>query len=346
MNPQRILVIRRDNIGDLVCTTPAIAALRARFPDAHIAALVNSYNAEVLGGNPHLDAVHSYTKLKHREPGQSALGALRQRAKLLLAIRRQRFDVAVLGKSSWDRHGLRLARQCGVAQTIGYATPEAGKAQPDFALPAPGLMHEVQAVGGLLAPLGITGEPGPLQVYPDAALAAQAEARFTGLGVRPRLALHLSAREATRRWPAEKWIALARDAAAQGWGLVLFWSPGPADDPRHPGDDAFAQEVRGALEGLPVVACPTHGLGELVAAFSRCHAFVGADGGAMHLAAAAGLPMAALFENTPDKTLHWYPWHVPHRVVCGPGFEVGSIPADAVLQALAALPRREPIPHG
>ena len=44
----RILVIRRDNIGDLACTTPLIDGLRARWPDAHLAALVTTYNAEVL----------------------------------------------------------------------------------------------------------------------------------------------------------------------------------------------------------------------------------------------------------------------------------------------------------
>jgi ADP-heptose:LPS heptosyltransferase len=59
----RILVIRRDNIGHLVCTTPLFAALRARHPQAHIAALVNSNNAAVLAGNPDVDEVHSYTKL-------------------------------------------------------------------------------------------------------------------------------------------------------------------------------------------------------------------------------------------------------------------------------------------
>src|SRR5262249_10029526 len=56
----RILVIRRDNIGDLVCTTPLIFALRDRYPEAHIAALVNTYNEAVLAGNPALDAVHAY----------------------------------------------------------------------------------------------------------------------------------------------------------------------------------------------------------------------------------------------------------------------------------------------
>ena len=55
--PRKILVIRRDNIGDLVCTTPLLAALRARFPDAWIGVLANSYNAPVLSGYPHVNDV-------------------------------------------------------------------------------------------------------------------------------------------------------------------------------------------------------------------------------------------------------------------------------------------------
>ena len=69
----RILVIRRDNIGDLVCTTPLIFALRERFPRAHIAALVNTYNEAVLERNPAVDAVYAYEKGKHRGKGRSAL---------------------------------------------------------------------------------------------------------------------------------------------------------------------------------------------------------------------------------------------------------------------------------
>ena len=53
----RILVIRRDNIGDLACTTPLLRALRSQLPDAYLAALVTQYNAAVLAGNPDLDAV-------------------------------------------------------------------------------------------------------------------------------------------------------------------------------------------------------------------------------------------------------------------------------------------------
>jgi len=75
----RILVIRRDNIGDLVCTLPLIRRLREHYPDAWIGMLVTRYNAEVLYDNPDLEAVFTYTKAKHLAHGESRLGALWQR---------------------------------------------------------------------------------------------------------------------------------------------------------------------------------------------------------------------------------------------------------------------------
>jgi hypothetical protein len=76
MNPEKILVIRRDNIGDLVCTTPLIHALRTRFPKARLDLLVNSYNAPLLVGHPDVDHLYVYTKAKHRENGECIGGLL------------------------------------------------------------------------------------------------------------------------------------------------------------------------------------------------------------------------------------------------------------------------------
>ena len=53
----KILVVRRDNIGDLVLTTPVFTALRRRYHEARIEELVNSYNAPAIEGHPDLDAV-------------------------------------------------------------------------------------------------------------------------------------------------------------------------------------------------------------------------------------------------------------------------------------------------
>ena len=57
----RILVIRRDNIGDLACTTPLLDGLRRAQPCAWIGVLANTYNAEVLARNPAVDAVFGWS---------------------------------------------------------------------------------------------------------------------------------------------------------------------------------------------------------------------------------------------------------------------------------------------
>lgn len=342
--PNRILVVRRDNIGDLVCTTPLIAALRSALPDAHIAALVNSYNAEVLARNSALNAVHAYTKLKHRAPGTSALGPLLARLALIRRLRRERFDVAMLARSGFDRHALAFVRLLGIPRVIGFAPAGGTPRGLTDALPVPdnAAMHEVESVWHLLAPLGIDAAPGPLHVFPDPAQVAAWRGRFggkVGAGGTPLLAVHVSAREASRQLPAAKWIDFLQGlhAAHPGVTPALFWSPGAEDDPRHPGDDAKAQSILAACAGLGVIPCPTATLDELMAGLACCNAFVGADGGALHVAVACGLPSVALFENSPFKLAHWHPWRVRHELVAAPTFAIGDIEPQAMVAAFTKL---------
>jgi len=183
----KLLVVRRDNIGDLVCATPLIAALRKRYPDAHIAALVNSYNAGVLHGNPDVNAVHAYTKLKHRRPGQSAIGIVRDRFRMLAQLRRGRFDYVVLAKAQFDRHGLALARWIAPRHIVGVA-PASGRGAKRITDPVPPIpfadLHEVEAMMKLAAPFGVDEAPGPLRVFAAPELAARWRERFPALGER------------------------------------------------------------------------------------------------------------------------------------------------------------------
>ncbi len=344
MSP-RILVIRRDNIGDLVCATPLFAALRSRYPDAHIAALVNSYNAGVLSGNPALDAVHAYTKLKHRGPGESWVGNLLAQLRLHSALRKQSYDYVILAKSGFDRHGLALARRVRPRTIVGFAPADEPKAAAITLPVAPvayAELHEVEVMAKLAEALDVRTAPGPLRVFPAPGRVAQWRERFPGLGRRERrwVALHISAREPGRVWPVENFIALIRGLDC---GVVLLWSPGAADNPRHPGDDARAAAIAtGAGAGVTLVPAKTESLEDLVAVLSLCDAFIGADGGAMHVAAGLGLPMVALFENLPYKKRHWHPWQVPYEMVCPPVREVAGIPVGAVAEAWTRLSRRLP----
>lgn len=342
--PKKILIIRRDNIGDLVCTTPAIAALRKHYPEAEIGALVNSYNAEVLRGNPNVDHVFVYQKLKHAGNLSSRFKALTQRLKLIKQLRRWKPEVTLLAKASYDRHGLSFARQIGAKNIIGYVPEAAGMAKglPDIRLETPDFiaLHEVEAVAGLLTPLGVSTPMGSLQVFADWATAKSIEQLLPQ--AERRVALHISAREPERRWGNTNFIALAKHIlqAQPNTQVLLFWSPGNADDPHHPGDDEAAAQLIKAVGSNRLIPMPTQNLTELIAALSLCDLFIGTDGGAMHLAVALNKKILALFENKPDKLNHWYPWQTKSQVVHSLNPvqpNIDQITLSQVIEALEAL---------
>ena len=162
---KKVLFVRRDNIGDLVCTTPAIRAVRVRFPGAVIGVLVNTYNAEMLKGNPDVDEVFIYEKAKHAE-GRGRLGVWLSNSKLMRRIRALKFDVAI-GCGSYS---VRLARHTyltGARERIGYTPTGANNRYYNRAVAEPTeRIHEVQRTFALLNGLGIeagaeTG-PGPM----------------------------------------------------------------------------------------------------------------------------------------------------------------------------------------
>lgn len=259
--PQRILVVRRDNIGDLVCTTPAFAAIRKHYPQAEIGALVNSYNAEVLRGNPNLDHVFVYQKLKHAGNLAGRLKALKQRLQLILQLRCWKADVTILAKSSYDRHGLNFSRQIGAKNVIGYVPDDLSQAKglPDIQLKTPEFteLHEVEAINGLLKPLGIENALGPLKVFPE--VVAQSALEQSLPKAKRRIALHISAREPERRWGNDRFIALARHIldSQPETQILLFWSPGKAEDPHHPGDDEAAEQLLQVIQNNQLIPMPT-----------------------------------------------------------------------------------------
>jgi len=330
----KILVIRRDNIGDLVCTTPLISALRRRYPRAHIAALVNTYNRQVLEGHPDLDAVYAYAKAKHRLPGQSRAAIYWDRLRLLLKLRAQRFDTVLLASSHPGASALRLARWIAPAQVAGYAEPTG---LVDLALPhnAAGAMHEVEDVFRLAALFGIEGVAGKASMAVDADARVRARAALgTRDATRKLIALHISARKPSQRWPVERYAELMRALGAEA-DFLLLWSPGAADHPQHPGDDAKAQAVIEAAANVLLIAYPTHELRDLAAALSLADYVICSDGGAMHIAAALGKPILCFFGDS-DAT-RWHPWGVPYRLLQPESRNAADISLAAALQGLREL---------
>ncbi len=316
-NNFKILVIRRDNIGDLVCTTPSIAALRQRYPDARICALVNSYNVAVVRSNPDLDEVFAYTKGKHRKDNQSVFSVYWDRIKLMRRMLRESFDYAILSNAvSYSPHALRLARAVKPKHIIGFVNSDHRDNEIDIAIPYgdPGPIHEVEDVFRLLEPLGVTGRPPFMRIYPDQQeveiaknkLAAQKWSVGTNL-----IGVHISTRKDTNRWPRKYFIEFIRELYKKHKAtFLLLWAPGDSTNPKHPGDDDTAAAIVKALPDMPIVAYPMGPLEQLIADLSLCKTVITSDGGALHIAAALGKPIVCFFGDI--DTNRWYPWGVPH----------------------------------
>jgi heptosyltransferase III len=318
----RILVIRRDNIGDLVCTTPLIRALRQRFPQAWIGALVNSYNAPVLDGNTDLDGVFVYTKAKHREANESLVSIFWKRWKMMRSLREMNLDDVIVATTSPQPRVVKLARWLKPRRIIAFGDSGADVELP----PEPGALHEVEDVFRVGSLYGIAGTPPATivnaQQTPDAST----------------VAIHISARKPSQRWPAERFVELMRELHARDTSLrfVLLWSPGTNSGPRHPGDDTKAAQIIEALgKSFPVQPAATLTLSALIAHLSRCGTMICADGGAMHLGAGLGLPIVALFGDS--SVQRWRPWAVPQHVLQAASRNVMDIQVSEVVAAFNAL---------
>ena len=334
----RFLVIRRDNIGDLVCTTPLIAALRVRYPEGHIAALVNTYNRAVLDGNPDVDAVYAYEKAKHRGAERSILSVYADRLRMMMALRRENFDYAILATPGFAAQALRLARLVGARHVLGYVEP--GKAHPrlDMAVPYDRVAekHEVEQVFALLEPLGIRGSPPAARVFPDPGERRDLEQAASRLGCAPIVGVHVSARRSRQQWPAENFAVLVKAIAKRhAVRIVLLWSPGEADNPMHPGDDAKARKIVESCGHVPLLACPTETLPRLIAALSLCDCVVCTDGGAMHLAAALSKPTLCFFGDSPPE--RWRPWKTPHELLRPESRDLRDLKVEAALAGFERL---------
>ena len=294
--------------------------------------------------------MHVYTKLKHRLPGESRLRIVLGRLRMLARLRSEPFDFVVLAKAGFDRQGLGFARQLKRRHVIGFAEPGAA-APPVITIPVPGgkhsALHEVEVMQLLAQAMDVQDARGPLRVYPPRDRVEAWRTRLPALAARRSrlwVGVHISARETTRHWPVSHWIELiTRLCATADTGIVLLWAPGSADDPRHPGDDEKAEEILRQAGRASILPAATCSLSDLIAVLSLCDAFIGADGGAAHIAAALRLPMVALFENLEGKKRRWYPWRVPYELVAPATRDISDITVEQVLHAWQRLaPERRP----
>lgn len=333
----KILIIRRDNIGDLILTTPLIATLAKSF-NCKIDLLVNSYNQSILDNNPHVGRIHLYSKLHHRKPGQSAIGVILRRLKTYIDIRCAKYDVAIIAREHWDKRPLQWARIAGAKRIIAVGDNPPPIITDPIPVPTEHC-HIVELLAQLAKPVGVSSAPGPLELY-----VTQDEINAMVLRLKlpegvPIYGVQISARKLLQRWQAEKFVELIHKMSQRdNCHFLLFWAPGAADNKEHPGDDEKAQQIIQACENVSLTPVITKNLRELMAAMSLCDQIVTSDGGALHVASGVGIPTVAMFGNS--DAWFWQPWGVPCEVIEAPDSNVSLLTVDDVFTRFITLRAR------
>jgi heptosyltransferase-1 len=297
-NYQRLLVVRLGSMGDIVHTLPAATALRQAFPEAMIGWVVEERWAELLctlaeprsgprsPRRPLVDRVHTVDTRKWRTSPFSPQTWERMAASLS-ELRAPRYEVAVDFQGA-ARSAL-LARWSGAPVIYGAAQPRENVASMLYTRQV--LTRGAHIVEQNLS-LATAIAHRPLELpeveFPrDESVDRQCGDWLQARGLRDVVLMNPGAGWGAKQWPPERYGQVARELARDGLKTLINFGPGEDDV-------ALAAETasQGAAEAVG------QSLTELIALTRRAKLFIGGDTGPLHLAAALGVPVVAIFGPT------------------------------------------------
>lgn len=291
---RHIAVIRLSSLGDVILTLPVVEALAAAFPAARLEYWVKEEYADVVRFHPGV----AHTRALEAD-------AMRIEDLVSMSAELETCDLIVdLHRSSRSRV-LTFRQKAPVLRAASFRVRRARWVHARWSGP-PAVPHALERYAAALAPLGLTA-PGTPRVTAGADAEAWAGSWLASCawGAAP-LALCPGAHHATKRWPEAHWLLL--DEALEREGVPRVYFTTKAERKLFPALDAAAARstrARWCVEPLARVA----------ALLSRCRAAVSGDTGLMHLAAARGLKVVALFGST-SPALGFAPAGDGHAVLC------------------------------
>lgn len=289
------ILIRATNwLGDAIMALPALRAVRSRFPEAGIAILARPYVADIYRDQQVSDQLIVYdSQAKH--------AGVWGRERLAAELRALKFDVSLLLQNAFDAAW--LARRAGIPERIGYArdgrsflltkaitVPKSGEIPPHEKFYYLELLRRAGWIDSLpdesFIKLNVSEQRG-----------RKADEFLVQSGARPgslRIAIAAGASYGSAKcWPPSRFAELANRLQSQtGADVILFGTAAEA---------AVTRAISSELRRAPVDLTEKTAIADLPALLSKCHFFVGNDSGAMHVAAAVGLPVVAVFGPTDPR---------------------------------------------
>jgi lipopolysaccharide heptosyltransferase I len=331
----KILIVKTSAIGDVIHTLPSLWSLRVHFPDAHITWLVEESAADLLSGHPALNRVLvacRKTWLEDLRAGR-LYRALRGLLQFVRRVRDTRYDLVIdfqgLIKSAVWVLLARGVRKVGFGP--GMEHDEHSYLALNERIPAVDMdQHAIERSLLLLKGIGVPAGDirYTLPVSPAQESEAVALLRAVGVGNADRLvAINPMARWTTKLWEPASFAALADRLERDG--ICAVFTGGPQDATALDDIGRLMTTLTRRLDGRT-------SLNTLAAVYRRAQVVVTTDSGPMHLAAAVGTPVVALFGPTaPWRTGPYGQHHIVLRanITCSPCFKKQCLTTEYEEQA-------------
>ncbi|HMV82085.1 MAG TPA: glycosyltransferase family 9 protein [Blastocatellia bacterium] len=316
---RNVLIVRLDEIGDVVLTTPLFRELRRNLPTAHITLVVRPHVAELMRHCPYVNEVLAYecdTAHLRWQRFRQHLSAIRFSRKHLWA---RRYDLALLPRWDVDQdHAAFVTYFSGAKWRMGYSETVSEQKQRlngglDHLLTHPindrAPKHEVERSLALLHALGGNVSEAQLELWTTAEDEVFAERTFRQAGIAATDTLialcPAGGTSPLKQWPVSRFVELGcRLQAEHSARLMLVGGSG---------EESLGAELERGLNAPALNLIGQTTLRQLAAVLRRCSLYVGNDTGPMHVAAAMDVPVVALFGSSCRHRFH--PWSENHQVV-------------------------------
>ena len=316
--PERLLLVKPSSLGDIIHALPVLDALHRRWPKSAIDWIVKPEWAPLLDGHPMLRDVLRFPT------------GWRGWRTTVAQLRRRRYEM-VIDLQGLLRSGL-LSWLSGAPSRVGFANGREGSpwCYTRRIMPPPDPVHAVERYRDLVRQLGVEVEGSvrfPLPAWPAAEVWADRLWAAEGIGADESICvIHPAARWVTKRWPAERFASVAdRVAAESGWRLMLV-----AAAPQK----AQTAEVSRQMRRRPIDLVGRTTLPQLAVLLRRAAVLVTNDSGPMHLAAAVGTSVVAIFGPTDPRKIG--PYGKGHTVLYKP-VDCSPCRRQRCVQGLACL---------
>ena len=309
LNKKKILLVRNDNVGDLICTTPLIESIRKKYPENQIDIVVNSYNYLAIDKNPFIDKIYCYTKPKHKKSFLDKIKAGLGKLKILIDIIKEKYDVVVVLRSDYSRSAELFSKITNAEYKIGVKNPK-GKDNFNIHIPVDSNKHEVEFCFDCLKDFGVTFQNEKYFFYVPKSYSNKY------IKYKDYTLFHISSRRISNKYDFKKFKEVIKNLKDDK--IIITAEP----------EDFIDAEI--LAKETNTLFLKTSSLLDLSGIIENVKLFVTLDGGAMHVAPALLTKTISISGDTNmDK---WYPWGFKDLIIQDKSRVANNISPEIILR--------------